>query len=487
MIVKRLLALIAVLLTASLASCAENNSRNNPDITDNTTGAAAGAGSTEINDEQKSAPTAAATSTDTEITAVTYEETTTLSDEEKPSSAASHNDPVIFGDVTSATIETSAAYSAGTTEAGYPSAEVLNAYYEERNEEMRDVCDGLYYHAEDNVKFVVLKCQDELFAFSAEPVFSPWNIIYNGDLNPEIENGEFAFLTADVIFASGGIDGRVNQPKIRRVIDFEKTDLEHVLRFYSFPIWEEGGKDTMPVDVLETGGKKYFIFRCRGGRRVEMADGRVMYEQYNGWFAILDGKVTDYFDYSKFKFEDVIKLLSGEKLVTDGYDTEVMNSERIAVFRISDKYYSFGNTIFLNSFPTPIYNDKLEPGLPEGYELNDGSCALIRADLKLLNGGGLVHVPMISKMIDFEECGYDIFIDKLAISPIREYERKGDYQLDDVMFDRTVAGTWLIIVDDGKYMAYLRSYNDGSAKQGLVGSCDSINETIAFIDGYKNS
>ncbi len=464
---KRLFAVIALILTASLASCAENNAQNKPAVTENTeraAGTAAPVDTTSENPdekpEEKSAGNSEMAETSSAGTEKTASETTTTSPAASP---------------------------AGTTEAGYPSAAELNVYYDERNREMENVCDGLYYHAEDNVKFVVLKCQDDLFAFCAEPVFSAWNILYREDLNLELENGEFAFLTADVIFASGGIDGRANQPEIRRVIDFQKTDSEHVLEYYSFPIWEEGGRNTAPMILFETGGNKYFLFRRRGGRRVETADGRTMYEQYNGWFAILDGKVTEYFDYSKYKFDDVIKLLSGEKLVTDGYDTEIMNSETIAVFRIGDKYYSFGTSIFLNIFPTPIYNDKLEPGLPEGYELNDGNCALIRADLKLLNGGGWVHVPMIDKIVKFEECDYDIFIERIAVSPIREYERKEDHQPDNVMFDRTVAGTWLIIVDDRKYMIYLQSYLNSEIKHEFVGSCDTLESTIVFIDGYKKS
>lgn len=416
---KRLFAVIAVLLTASLASCAENGAQNKPDIKDSITGAA--------------------------------------------------------GSIAPAYTSTS-----GSSESGYPSAEELNAYYEARNEEMRNVCDGLYYHAEDNVKLLVLRCQDDLFAFCAEPAACSWEELYIDDL--PIDNGEFGFLTADVTFESGGIDGCCNRPQIRRMIDFEKTDIGGVLDFYSFPVWEEGYSRNDPMVILEHGGDKYCIFRCRGGKRVEMPDGKIMFEQYNGWFAILDGKVTGYYDYGKYRFEDVITLLSGEKLVTDGYDTEIMNSETIAVFRVGDKYYSFGTSIFLNKLPTPIYNDKLENRLPEGYELNDGDCAIIQADIKLLNGNGWVNVPMTDKIVKFEECDYDIFIDRLLMSPVVESEGNGDDWYD-VMFDRTTAGTWLVFVEGGKYMVYLQSYPGNEIIHDFIGSYDTLDAVKAVIYG----
>ena len=107
------------------------------------------------------------------------------------------------------------------------------------------------------------------------------------------------------------------------------------------------------------------------------------------------------------------------------------------------------------------------------------------ADIKLLNGQGAVNVPMISKVHTFKACGYDAFIDRLAMAPIREYETRGQNDFENVMFDRTAAGTWLIIVENDKYLLYLENYTGGKRNCEFIGSSDSLTDAVAVIDSRK--
>ncbi|MBP5604434.1 MAG: hypothetical protein J6X60_02675 [Ruminiclostridium sp.] len=362
--------------------------------------------------------------------------------------------------------------SASGTDAKYPTADELNAYYSIRNEQNRRISDGLYYHAEDNVNFALLRCEDEVYSFRSDPDKpSGWKrMYYDSDL--PLENGEFAMMTADVTFESGGIDGRNNVPKVRRLINFEKTDLQHVLEYC--------GYDTSSETVSTVNGKPCLILHFRGSHPVVKPDGGRTYDHYNCYFVIGNDGLIGRYDYDKYTLEYVKKLINGEKLIEDDYEARIMKNERICVFRVGEKYYSFRTSIFLNKYPTELYNDKFENKLPDGYELKDGECAVMNADLKLLSGGDLVNAPMIISVLKFEPCDYDLFIRKLAISPIRDYASKGEGDLDDAMFDRNSSGTWLLFFTDGKYRLYLENIKSGRKN---IGSFETFEKAKTVVDG----
>ena len=294
--------IIAAVFVVSLTSCAENgHSAQTPDTVTSTSAAPAAkvTDAPEASSQETTAPPPVTSDENTSSTRITPE-TTAASSPEAPASSAS---------------------PAATTASGYKSAEELNVYYSQQAEKYRDVCDALYFHAEDNVKLTLFRCEDHIFAYCTDPLLCPWEQIYTEDI--ALENGEFAFLTADAVFESGGIDGRCNRPQIRRIINFEKTDLRHADEYSGFPVWSEGYNENGAAVIYNAGEKQYFLFRCRVSKPVTKPDGSKGYDHYNGWFAYLDGELTGYYEYGRYTFDDVITVLSGEKLVTDGYEVTI--------------------------------------------------------------------------------------------------------------------------------------------------------------------
>ena len=399
--------------------------------------------------------------------------------------ASGGKETVTSAETSVSTVPVDESAPAETTAADYKSAEELNAYYSEQEERDGNICDALYYHAEDNVKLAILRCKGKLYACCSEPVETcGWTYMYMDDL--PLDDGELGFLTADVVFESGGEDGRCNVPNIRRQISFEKTDTAHFLEFRELPYWTEGDSWKNNMMTFADGDKTYLIARFSGGVPIETADGSRKYEQYNSWFVFLDGKTVGEYAYDKYTLKDVVRLISGETLENAGYDTKIMDRNSFLVFRCGDEYYFFGKSASMNSFPTILYNTRFENKLPGGYELNDGGCAFVCADIKLLNGNELVNAPMISEISLFEECGYDRLTMEIPISPVPDYYARCEYDFKNVMFDRNMAGTWLVIVSDGRYELFLESFTDGVTSREHVGTADSLEEAKCFIDQKGN-
>ena len=366
-------------------------------------------------------------------------------------------------------------------------AEEKNIYYEQLNEKMHDVCDGLYYHAADDVKLAVLRCDDNYFVCSAEPdTTGGWISFYyeNKDLLG-LENGEFGFLTADVSFENGGEDGRMNYPGIDRFISFEKADLSQILGYDRFPSWTEGFSWRSNAVTYENSDDTYYIIPLGISHRIVNEKGVLSYEHYRKYFVFSEGKPVVGYDAERYDLEEVVKLLSGEKLITDGIESVRSAKDTVAVFRIGDAYYSFRTAQDMNRYPTLIYNDRLENALPDGYSLDDGDCAMISADVRYLNGSGYDNNIMIRNVRTFNYYEYDRFLERCTVLPICEYiEATDEYHAQDVMFDRNSGGTWLLFVIDGKYVLYIERYlDDFFIEHRFVGKYDTIEAARAVVDG----
>ena len=366
-------------------------------------------------------------------------------------------------------------------------AEEKNEYYRRLSEEMRDVCDALYYHAEDGVKLAVLRCDDNYYVCSAEPnTTGGWITFYyeNRELLG-LENGEFGFLTADVTFENGGEDGRMNYPGIDRFISFEKTDITHILGYDRIPGLTEGFSWRSNAVTYEFSGETYYIIELNGSHKLVNEKGAVSYEHYRKYYVFCDGKQLVSYDAARYDLDEVIKMISGEKLVTDGIERIKAAKATVAVFRIEDEYYSFWTSRDMNRCPTLIYNDRLENALPDGYSLDDGDCAMINADIRYLNGTGYKNNIMIKTVNSFNLYEYDRFLERCAVLPIGEYIAAPDeYHAQDFMFDRNSAGTWLLFGINGEYVLYIERYiDDLFIEHKFVGKYDTVDAARAVIDG----
>lgn len=150
--------------------------------------------------------------------------------------------------------ETSA--SVGDTSASVGDLETATTQVEEPEEELVLV-DALDITSEENAKFYIMRVNDDY-----NEIMNHNNWIYLGNKGeyPPIEDGQIAYVTADISIYGGGESGYDGNYFIENLKDYEIVSYDDVQKIFNFPD-AEGGEYTYDIRILSYfhDDHKYFI------------------------------------------------------------------------------------------------------------------------------------------------------------------------------------------------------------------------------------
>lgn len=109
-------------------------------------------------------------------------------------------------------------------------------------------------------QLIIFRCDDSYFGTDR------WRRMHGDtDQLSEIAEGEFAVITADVTYLSGGIEGYQNEPQINRFRDLTPITLEEVKEIYTVPVLTEQPENVAwQLYLWEYEDAEYYLFFRNG-------------------------------------------------------------------------------------------------------------------------------------------------------------------------------------------------------------------------------
>lgn len=187
-------------------------------------------------------------------------------------------------------------------------AAIKNIGYIQSNLEQSGVADGMQRYAQDNVQLAVFRYGDRYYVHTGPSSDSVrWYDLDKAD-GIELSSGEFGFVSADVTFWSGGIEGLAHKPVIDKLLSFEKTDISQAAEFCTIPEYTENKFPYTGINLFRSENGIYYMFRDAGYRITE-TDGKKERVFCDECCVFLNGENIGNYDMNEYDMDDIISIL----------------------------------------------------------------------------------------------------------------------------------------------------------------------------------
>ena len=322
------------------------------------------------------------------------------------------------------------------------------------NQNNQYIVDGLYYDYKDNVDYYVF-CTDRQCLVNT-PGQTGWETTYSGiPADLQLSEGEFAFVTADVTYVSGGVAGYHNAPSLTNIDSQKIVTIDEVIQAGSLA-------DYNPDDSF------YGIKKYEDGNDLYL----LVYAGYENYRLYLNGRYEETFD-TTFDAESAMGIR--EKIDTDA-DLEHFGNLKIYVFCCKGRYFIYTGNITFNE--KGIWKEFLNVefgNVPLDFTLKDGEAVVMeRAELMRVNGGegNYKDAPMYlgsdgMENVDLETLIYGISMEHWEEAPATTEFETRQYGVQDA----------LIFLMDGQYYVYTAE-NGNSAFFGVYDSAEEVTQAL---------
>ena len=274
----------------------------------------------------------------------------------------------------------------------------------------------------------------------------------------ELEDGEFALITADIKKAYGGVAGYMGNPYIKKIKNFQMVNFEELV---------DTGK------ILDYKSDEYLF---NGARYLRSDDGTL--------YCIAKAPFDDFRIYKNEVFQTTfstsleVENATGYKVLKDpGVSLEESMNSRFYVINMEGTYYSYCDYEGMNKW-TPILNEDFG-NEPDNFTLDPGQTAIIRTRVVIVNGGegGYVNVPMFCHPYeDFEIVSFD----ELSVSMYAKHWQESKPLVGELRRFSDNKGEYIIFRLDDGYHVYFEEYAQGNA-HSLIGVYKTFEEVDELL------
>ena len=314
--------------------------------------------------------------------------------------------------------------------------------------------DEIYYDYADNVEYYVFCTGDDCLVNT--PGQTGWVLTHNGiPTDLIISDGEFAHITAEVTYVSGGVAGYINSPMLTDIHSQQIVKADEVIQAGS--IAEYNPDESFYGIKRYTDGTNYFLLVCAG---------------YENFRLYRNGAFMD--EYST-TFDAEAAMGIREKTDTDA-EMEHYGNLQIYVFCCNGRYFIYTGNICFNE--KGIWKEFLNEefgNVPLDFTLEDGEVVhMEKAELMRVNGGegNYVDAPMYLGSDGMEKVDMERLIDAMNMdhweeSPTTKQFESRQYGVDDAM----------IFHMDGKYYVY-PGKGTSTVQPGVYDTVKEVDEAL---------
>lgn len=280
--------------------------------------------------------------------------------------------------------------------------------------------DELYHgNGESDVKMTVFRCGNNFPAYMEKE--KKWSGLESVPASFELNDGEFADITADIEKMYGGLAGHTGAPQATKIKESKPVTVEEMLKRGIIENYDPARYSFWGLRVLKTKQGVYIAARNRDS----------VYRLYK------DGKFVG-------SYKTIFELEKAAGLNALNDTTVTMNRAGklpFYVMRLGKIYYAYASHIGLNKW-APILNKAFKND-PIYFSLEDGELAKLQTTALAVNGGKKKYdnAPMFVDSVDhFEKIRYetlalDLRMDHWEQSPpqkeaeFRQYNYNGEQYL----------------------------------------------------------
>ena len=310
----------------------------------------------------------------------------------------------------------------------------------------QSVSENLAITNDTNIRMTVFRAGDTYYGNISGLNF--WTEVYANTSNLKLEDGQFAYITADIRQIYGGVG--VQQINGKPIID-SVTDAEYY--YVKDAINDEKFEEYDPYTESYNGPKisgNYLIFNASDEWYVYDADGFV-------------GKYDNP--------EDAGEAMGLMSFGTGGSENE-MSGVNMFIIKAGDLYIAYSDYAGLDSWK-PLLNEDLESDF-EDIAVSDGELIHISsADIYTVGKDDEKSV-LITGVDGVSNCDYQAV---MAAMPIDSWDEDGEYE-GYGLFEYN-CGEYFIVYTDGTFHVY---HDDGGDVPTLVGEYDTAEEVSDMLD-----
>jgi hypothetical protein len=322
--------------------------------------------------------------------------------------------------------------------------------YQINNQNNQNVVDGLYYDYKDNVDYYVFCAGDKLLVNT--PGQTGWGVTYSGiPASLNISDGEFAFITADVTYVSGGIAGYINAPSLTEIDSQKTVTLDEVVQAGSLATYNPD-ENFYGLKIYRDNNDTYLL----------------AYAGYNNFRLYLNGTYVDHYTNTY----DAEAMMGIRQKADPDAELERFGNLKCYIFCCDGRYFIYTRNIVFNE--KGIWREFLNADFgnePKDFTLRDGEVLCLEGtELMRVNGGegNYDNAPMYIGSDGMTGVDHETLID--AISMDHWEEAPATHQFETRQYG---VGDAVIFLMDGEYHVYRED-----KLLGVYNTVDEVNEAL---------